>query len=219
MLEVRSDQWRTSQKPSSRSTTRTTPRSRRSSAPTTRGASPTRASRSSRSTRAEDIGDGERLGEPGEYPFTRGAAPRDVPQAALDDAPVRGLRVGQGVQRALPLPAQAGRHRALDGLRPADPARPGLRRPALPRRGRPHRRRDRLDRGHADRLRRHPARQDLDVDDDQRARPRACCCSTTSSPRSRACRPSSCAARRRTTSSRSTSPAGTTSTRPGRPCA
>ena len=76
----------------------------------------------------------------------------------------------EGVQRALPLPAQEGLDRPVDGLRPADPARPGLRRPALPRRGRPHRRRHRLDRGHADRLRRHPARRDLDVDDHQRAR-------------------------------------------------
>ena len=49
----------------------------------------------------------ERLGEPGDYPYTRGAAPRDVPQADVDDAPVRGLRVGEGVQRALPLPALA----------------------------------------------------------------------------------------------------------------
>ena len=32
------------------------------------------------------------LGEPGEYPFTRGVHRGDVPQAALDDAPVRGLR-------------------------------------------------------------------------------------------------------------------------------
>ena len=63
----------------------------------------------------------------------------------------------------------AGRHRPEHGVRPADPARPGLRRPALPRRGRPHRRRHRHDRGHADRVRRDPARPGLDVDDDQRA--------------------------------------------------
>ena len=68
-----------------------------------------RASRSSRSTRRDDLPDDldERLGEPGEFPFTRGVAPRDVPQAAVDDAPVRGLRVGEGVQRALQVPARA----------------------------------------------------------------------------------------------------------------
>ena len=31
---------------------------------------------------------------PASFPYTRGVAPRDVPQAAVDDAPVRGLRVG-----------------------------------------------------------------------------------------------------------------------------
>ena len=62
-----------------------------------------------------------------------------------------------------------GLDRAVDGLRPADPARPGLRRPALPRRGRAHRRGDRHDRRHAHRVRRHPARPGLDLDDDQRA--------------------------------------------------
>ena len=113
------------------------------------------------------------LGEPGEFPFTRGAAPGDVPQAPVDDAPVRRLRVGQGVQRAVQVPARARLDRPVDGLRPADAARPGLRRPALPRRGRPHRRRDRHDRRHADRVRRDPARRGLDVDDDQRARQRA----------------------------------------------
>ena len=44
------------------------------------------------------------------------------------------------------------------------------------------------------------------------------CCSTSWSRRSRAFRAPRCAARRRTTSSRSTSPAGTTSTRRGRRC-
>ena len=93
----------------------------------------------------------------------------DVPRPALDDAPVRRLRLARGHQRALPLPDRARLDRALDGLRPADPARPRLRRPALPRRGRPHRRPDRHDRGHADLLRPDPARQRLDLDDDQRA--------------------------------------------------
>ena len=101
-----------------------------------------------------------------------GSTPRCT-ASAVDDAPVRRLRLGQGVQRALQVPAQARLDRPVDGLRPADPARPGLRRPALPGRGRPHRRRDRHDRRHADRVRRHPARRGLDLDDDQRARQRA----------------------------------------------
>ena len=97
-----------------------------------------------------------------------------------------GYATREGDQRALPLPARARLDRPVDGVRPADAARPGLRRPALPGRGRPHRRRDRHDRRHADRVRRDPARPGLDVDDDQRARPRCCCCSTSSSARSRA---------------------------------
>ena len=58
--------------------------------------------------------------------------------------------------------------------------------PIAQRRGRQGRRGDRLDRGHADALRRHPARRGVDVDDDQRPRRACCCCSTSSSPRSRA---------------------------------
>ena len=190
----------------------------RSSARTTRAASPTPASRSSASTPRHDVPERprERLGEPGEFPFTRGAAPRDVPQAAVDDAPVRRLRVREGVQRALQVPARARLDRPLDGVRPADPARPRLRRPALPRRGRPHRRRDRHDRRHADRVRRDPARPGLDVDDDQRARRGAAAALPARRRGAGRRRRRSCAARSRTTSSRSTSRAGTSSTRPRR---
>ena len=53
------------------------------------------------------------LGEPGEFPYTRGVHARDVPQAHVDDAPVRRLRVGEGVQRALQVPA---RERLAPGL-------------------------------------------------------------------------------------------------------
>ena len=111
-----------------------------------------------------------RPGRAGRVPLHARGAPRDVPQADVDDAPVRRLRLGQGVQRALPLPALEGLDRPVDGLRPAHAARPGLRQPALPRRGRAHRRGDRHDRRHAHRLRRHPARPGVHVDDDQRAR-------------------------------------------------
>ena len=66
----------------------------------------------------------------GRLPIHARGAPRDVPQAALDDAPVRRLRLGEGVQRTLPLPALEGLDRAVDGLRPAHPAGPRLRQPA-----------------------------------------------------------------------------------------
>ena len=118
-----------------------------------------------------DLPDGPRRAarRAGRVPVHPRPAPRDVPPAAVDDAPVRGLRVGEGVQRALQVPARARLDGPLDGLRPADAARPGLRRPALPRRGRPHGRGDRHARRHAHGVRRDPARRGLDVDDDQRA--------------------------------------------------
>ena len=109
------------------------------------------------------------LEPPGEYPFTRGPVPGHVPRAAVDDPAVRGLRLGGGVERALPLSPRARPDRPLDRVRPADAARLRLRRPACAGRGRSHRRRDRLDRRHGDPARRHPARRGVDVDDDQRA--------------------------------------------------
>ena len=141
--------------------------------------------------------------------------PRHVPQAAVDDAPVRGLRERQGVKRALPLPARARLDRAV-AWRSTCPTQLGLDSddPRCLGRGRPHRRRDRHDRRHAHGVRRDPARPGLDLDDDQRAGERCCCCCTSWSARSRGCRPNSCAARPRTTSSRSTSPAATSSIRP-----
>ena len=52
---------------------------------------------------------------------TRAASSRRCTAVApLDDAPVRGLRLGRGHQRALPLPARARRDRALHRLRHAD---------------------------------------------------------------------------------------------------
>ena len=144
--------------------------------------------------------------------------PRHVPRPAVDDPAVRRLRVGRGVERALPLPARARPDGALDRVRPADAARLRLRRSARARRGRPHRRRDRLARRHGDAARRHPARRGLDVDDDQRAggAPAAPVrAGRRGAGRSRRPR---CAAPCRTTSSRSTSRAGTTSSRRARRC-
>ena len=107
---------------------------------------------------------------PGEFPVHARPLFHDVPRPSVDDPPVRGLRLGGGDERAFPLPARARPDRPLGRVRPADPARLRLGRPCREGRGRPHRRRHRLDRGHARRLRRHPARPGLDVDDDQRAR-------------------------------------------------
>ena len=118
----------------------------------------------------DDVAPGleERLGEPGEPPFTRGIHEGMYRDRLWTMRQYAGFATPRGHQRALPLPDRARLDRALDGLRPADPARPRLRRPALPRRGRPHRGPDRHDRGHADLLRPDPARRRLDLDDDQR---------------------------------------------------
>ena len=86
-----------------------------------RPARPSRRSRSSRSTRPDDAP--RELEPPGEYPYTRGPYRGHVPRPAVDDPPVRGLRLGGGVERALPLPARARPDRALDRVRPADAAR------------------------------------------------------------------------------------------------
>ena len=106
----------------------------------------------------------------GQLPVHPWRLPVDVHRAAVDDAAVRRLRHRQGEQRALP-PARQGRHRrTLRRLRPADADGLRLRRADRARRGRQGRRRHRQPRRHAHPLRRAPARQDLDVDDDQRAR-------------------------------------------------
>ena len=116
----------------------------------------------------EDVAELE-LELPGEFPFTRGPVQGHVPRPAVDDPPVRGLRLGRGDERALPLPARARADRALGRVRPADPARLRLRRPARRGRGGADRRRDRLARRHGAPVRRDPARRGLDLDDDQRA--------------------------------------------------
>ena len=54
------------------------------------------------STRREDLPRRPRARRARRVPVHARRPPRDVPQAAVDDAPVRGLRVGEGVQRALP---------------------------------------------------------------------------------------------------------------------
>ena len=79
-----------------------------------------------------------------------------------------GLRDRGRIQPALSLPAVARRQRPERRVRSADAD--GLRQRSPPRvgRGRPRRRGDRFARRHGGALRRHSARQGLDVDDDQR---------------------------------------------------
>ena len=74
------------------------------------GARPSPASRSSRSIRRTMRR--RRWRRPGEYPVHARPVPRHVPRAAVDDPPVRRLRVGRGVERALPLPARRAGRRA-----------------------------------------------------------------------------------------------------------
>ena len=165
----------------------------------------------------EDVAELE-LELPGEFPFTRGPYKDMYRGPAVDDPAVRGLRLGRGDERPLPLSARARADRAVCRVRSADPARLRLRRPARGRRGGADRRRNRLAGRHGAPLRRDPARRGLDVDDDQRAGRRCSCSCTSSSPRGRASPATSCAAPSRTTSSRSTAPAGTTSSRRGPRC-
>ena len=216
--EESADGQPTSRRGASRRTcTATSPRS---SGPTTSACSPTPGSRSSALYDEDDVAPGleERLGEPGEYPFTRGIHEGMYRDRLWTMRQYAGFATPRGHQRALPLPDRARLDRPLDGLRPADPARPRLRRPALRRRGRPHRGPDRHDRGHADLLRRDPARRGLDLDDDQRPGGDPAAALRAGRRGAGRRRPRSCAARSRTTCSRSTWRAATTSTRPSRRC-
>ena len=110
------------------------------------------------------------LGLPGHLPVHPGHPADDVPRPPLDDAAVRRVRDGRGVQPALSLSALPGRQRPQRRLRPPDADRLRLGRARSPRRGRPGRRRHRLDRRHGHALRRHSARPRVDVDDHQRHR-------------------------------------------------
>ena len=79
---------------------------------------------------------GLELEPPGEFPYTRGPYADMYRGQAVDDPPVRGLRLRRGDERALPLPARAGPDGPVGRVRPADPARLRLGPPALRRRGR-----------------------------------------------------------------------------------
>ena len=124
---------------------------------------------------------------PGEYPYTRGIHPTDVPRPALDDAAVRRLRHRRGHQRALQVPAGAGPDRPLGRLRLPDPDGLRLRSSALRGRGRQVRRGDLSPwptwRRSSTAFR---STRCLDLDDDQRARRRSSSASTSPPPKSRA---------------------------------
>ena len=104
----------------------------------------------------------------GRLPVHARRLPHDVPRAALDDAAVRRVRHRRRDERTLPVPAGAGPGRALGGLRHAHADGPGLRRPAERGRGRALRRGHGFAPGLRRALRRHPAREHHDLDDDQR---------------------------------------------------
>ena len=108
------------------------------------------------------------LGFPGEFPFTRGIQPTMYRGRLWTMRQYAGFGTAAESNAALPLSAVARRERPERRVRPADADRLRLGSPAGGRRGRPRRRRDRLDRGHGDAVRRHPARPGVDVDDDQR---------------------------------------------------
>ena len=150
-----------------------------------------------------------------------------VPSAtALGDAHVCRPLQCRRQQRALPPQPRQGPDRSVGRLRPADPDRLRPRPRARPGRGRQGRRADLAHRRHAGAVRRHPARPDEHLDDDQRhrdvaardvpGRRRGAGARRRRRPARLRCAP--CPARRRTTSSRSTCRAGPTCSRPGRRC-
>ena len=144
--------------------------------------------------------------------------PDDVREPAVDDPPVRRVLHRRGLQRLLP--PQPGRRPEgpLGGVRPGDPPRLRQRPPTRHRRRRHGRRGDRLDPRHAPAVRRHPARRDERVDDDERRRaPGAGALHPRRRGAGRAAGASS-RGRSRTTSSRSSWSATRTSTRRGRRC-
>ena len=92
----------------------------------------------------------------------------DVRQPAVDDPAVRGLLHRGGVERVLPPEPRGGADGPVGRVRPRDAPRLRQRSSARRRRRRQGGRRDRLRRRHEAALRRHPARQDVGVDDDER---------------------------------------------------
>ena len=107
---------------------------------------------------------------PGFAPFVRGPQPTMYagrPWTIRQYAGFSTAEESNAFYRAQPRRRRPGR---VGRLRPRHAPRLRLRPPARRRRRRQGRRRDRLGRGHEDPVRRHPARQDVGVDDDERRR-------------------------------------------------
>jgi hypothetical protein len=95
-----------------------------------------------------DLPDELELGEPGEFPYTRGVHREMYRKQTWTMRQYAGYASAKESNERYRYLLE-GLDRAVDGVRPADAAGPGLRQPALPRRGRPHGRGDRHDRRHA----------------------------------------------------------------------
>ena len=107
----------------------------------------------------------ERIGWPGEYPFTRGLYPSGYRGRAWTIRQFAGFGNAAADQRALQDDPGRRRRRAERRLRHADADGPGLRRPAESRRGRALRRGDRLGGRHGGAVRRHRPRRGDHLDD------------------------------------------------------
>ncbi len=97
----------------------------------------------------------ERIGWPGEYPYTRGLYPTGYRGRTWTIRQFAGFGNAQQTNERYKMILGAGRWRAVGRLRHAHPDGPGLGRPAGARRGRALRGGDRLGRRHGDPLRRH----------------------------------------------------------------
>ena len=107
------------------------------------------------------------LGEPGQFPFTRGIQPTMYRGRLWTMRQYAGLRDGGRVESTVSAPARTGGDRAERGVRPADSDRLRLGPSAGCRRSGPRGRCHRLDRRHGGAVRRHPARSRVHVDDHQ----------------------------------------------------
>ncbi len=138
-----------------------------------------------------DLPENLRPGQARGVPCTRGVHADMYRKRHVDDAPVRGVRVGEGVQRALQVPAQERVHRAdawPSTCRRSSASTPTIR-AASARSGGTGVAIDTLDdmRTAFDGI---PLDEVSDLDDRSTRPPRSCCCSTNWSPRSRASSPS-----------------------------
>ena len=116
-----------------------------------------------------DLPEPDRIGLPGEYPFTRGVYPSMYRGRLWTMRQFAGFGTAEETNAALPLPARARPDRAEHGVRHAEPDGARLRPSALGGRGRARGRRGRHARRHGDAVRRYRRRRGHGVDDDQRA--------------------------------------------------